>query len=134
MGSSVKLISSETMTDATTVSAKGLNHWPGPWPMKATGTNTATMAKVVAATARPISAVPSRAAVTRSLPRSMWRTMFSRTTMASSISTPIARLRPKRLMKFRLKPSSHTAMKAASTEVGSDSAVIRVLRQLFRNT
>jgi hypothetical protein len=30
--------------------------------MKATGTNTATMAKVVAATARPISAVPSRAA------------------------------------------------------------------------
>jgi hypothetical protein len=25
----------------------------------------------------------------------MWRTMFSRTTMASSISTPIARLRPK---------------------------------------
>jgi hypothetical protein len=38
-------------------------------------------------------------------------------------------------MKFRREAgSSHTAMKAASTEVGSDSAVISVLRQLFRNT
>lgn len=120
------------MTEATTVSAKGLNHWPGPLPTKATGTNTATMAKVVAATARPISAVPSRAAVTRSLPRSICRTMFSRTTMASSISTPIASDRPSRLMKFSEKPISHTAMKAASTEVGSDSAVISVERQLFR--
>ena len=31
-------------------------------PMKATGTNTAQIAKVVAITARPISSVPSRAA------------------------------------------------------------------------
>jgi hypothetical protein len=100
--------------------------------MKATGTNTATMAKVVAATARPISAVPSRAAVTRSLPRSMCRTIFSRTTMASSMSTPMASDRPSRLMKFSEKPISQTAMKAASTEVGRDSAVISVERQLFR--
>ena len=41
--------------------------------------------------------------------------------------------RPSRLMKFSEKPSSHTAMNAASTEVGSDSAVISVERQLFRN-
>ena len=32
-------------------------------PMKATGVNTAQIAKVVAITARPISSVPSRAAV-----------------------------------------------------------------------
>ena len=39
--------------------------------MNATGTNTATMENVVAVTARPISAVPLRAAVMRSSPRSM---------------------------------------------------------------
>ena len=58
MGSSVKLMNRLTITDATTVSAKGRNHSPDTPGMKATGTNTATIEKVVAATARPISAVP----------------------------------------------------------------------------
>ena len=53
-----------TSTEAATVSAKGRNHSPAPPPMKATGTNTAMIENVVAATARPISAVPLRAAVT----------------------------------------------------------------------
>ena len=100
--------------------------------MKATGTNTAMMENVVAVTARPISAVPLRAAVTRSSPRSMCRTMFSRTTMASSISTPMASDRPSSVMKFSVKPHSHTAMKAAMAEVGSDRPVISVERQEFR--
>ena len=59
--------------------------------------------------------------------------MFSRTTIASSISTPIASDSPSRLMKLSEKPHSQTAMKAAMTEVGSDSAVISVERQEFRN-
>ena len=123
-----------TSTEATTVRPKGRNHSPEMPGMKATGTKTATMEKVVAATAMPISEVPFSAALTRSAPRSIWRTMFSRTTMASSISTPMASERPSRLMKFSVKPHSHTAMKAASTEVGSDRAVISVERQEFRKT
>ncbi len=87
----------------------------------------------MAVTARPISAVPARAAVTRSAPRSMWRTMFSRTTMASSISTPMASDRPSSVMKLSVKPQAHTAMKAAMTEVGSDSAVMSVERHELRN-
>ena len=134
MGSSVKLMNRLTSTDATTVTPKGRNHSPDTPGMKATGTNTATIENVVAATARPISAVPLRAAVMRSAPRSMWRTMFSRTTMASSISTPMARLRPSRLMKLSVKPHSQTAMKAAITDVGRLSAVISVERQEFRKT
>ena len=121
-----------TSTDATTVTANGRNHSPAPPPMKATGTNTAMMENVVAVTARPISAVPLRAAVMRSSPRSMCRTMFSRTTMASSISTPIASDRPSSVMKFSVKPHSHTAMNAAIAEVGSDRPVISVERQEFR--
>ncbi len=122
-----------TSTEATTVTAKGRNHSPATPGMKATGTNTATMEKVVAATARPISAVPRSAAVRRSAPCSMWRTMFSRTTIASSMSTPMASDRPSRLMKLRVKPHSHTAMKAAMTEVGRLVAVMSVERQEFRN-
>ena len=50
------------------VSANGLNHCPATPYMKATGTNTATIEKVVAATASPISSVPSCAAVVVVLP------------------------------------------------------------------
>ena len=75
-------------------------------PMKATGANTATMAKVVAITARPISCVPSRAAVRWSLPMWTWRTMFSRTTMASSMSRPMHRLSAIMVMKFSVKPKA----------------------------
>ena len=45
------------------VSANGLNHWPARSPMNATGTKTTTIDSVVAATARPISSVPSCDAV-----------------------------------------------------------------------
>ena len=53
--------------------------------------------------------------------------------MASSISTPMARLRPSKLMKFSEKPASHTAMNEASTLVGRLSAVMTVLRHEFKN-
>jgi hypothetical protein len=47
--------------------------------------------------------------------------------------TPIARDRPSSVMKFSVKPHTQTAMKAAITEVGSDSAVMSVERHEFRN-
>ena len=74
-------------------------------PMKATGTNTAHSAKVVAITASPISSVPSRAAAWWSLPMWMWRTMFSRTTIASSISSPMHSHSAIIVMKFSVKPN-----------------------------
>ena len=74
--------------------------------MKATGTNTAQIAKVVAITARPISSVPSRAAVWWSSPMPTWRTMFSRTTIASSISRPMHRLSAIIVMKLSVKPKA----------------------------
>ena len=132
MGSSVNEIARLTSTEQLTVSAKGRNHSPDTPGMKATGMNTAMMENVVAATASPISAVPSRDAVRRSEPRCMWRTIFSRTTMASSISTPMASESPSRVIKFNVNPHSHTAMKAAMTDVGKLKAVISVERQEFR--
>ena len=102
-------------------------------PMNATGTNTAQMAKVVAITASPISLVPSLAAVWWSLPMARWRTMFSRTTMESSMSRPMHRLSAIMVMKFNVKPKAYTAMKLLITAIGRVSPVMMVLRQLCRN-
>ena len=101
--------------------------------MNAIGMKTATMEKVVAATARPISSVPSCDALKWSFPISMWRTMFSRTTIASSIRMPIASERPSSDMVLSVKPNAQTAMKLASTEIGRASPVITVERHEFRN-
>ena len=84
--------------------------------MKPTGTNTATIENVVAATARPISSVPSCEASTWSFPISTCRTMFSRTTIASSIRMPIASERPSSDIVLSVKPKAHTATNDASTD------------------
>src|SRR5437764_14304486 len=63
IGSSEKDTNSDTNTEQAMVSAKGLNHWPPTPGMNPIGMNTARIEKVVAATASPISSVPSRDAV-----------------------------------------------------------------------
>ena len=62
IGSSVKLTNSDTSTATATVRPNWKKNWPMMPFMKAIGTNTATIANVVAITASPISSVPSRAA------------------------------------------------------------------------
>jgi hypothetical protein len=52
--------------------------------------------------------------------------------MASSIRMPIASESPRRLMVLRVKPKAHTAMKLASTEMGSATPVMTVERQELR--
>ncbi len=101
--------------------------------MNAIGTNTATIANVVAMTARPISSVPSRAAVAWSLPIARWRTMFSRTTIASSIRRPMHSDSAISVRKLSVKPNAYSAMNVAITASGSVSPVMIVLRQLCRN-
>jgi hypothetical protein len=133
IGSSVKLTNRLTSTATTTVMPNGKKNLPTMPPMNATGTNTAQMAKVVAITARPISSVPSRAARTWSLPMPTWRTMFSRTTMASSISSPMHRLSAIMVMKFKVKPKACTAMNDEMTEIGKVSPVMMVERHECRN-
>ncbi len=133
IGSSENDTNSDTATDDAIVSANGLNHWPPMPGMKPIGTNTARIENVVAATARPISSVPSCAARKWSFPISTCRTMFSRTTMASSINMPMASESPSSDIVSSLKPSAHTAMKLASTEIGSATPVMTVDRHEFRN-
>ena len=62
IGSSVKLTNIEISTAATMVMPNSWKNLPMMPPMKPIGMNTATIEKVVASTARPISSVPSIAA------------------------------------------------------------------------
>ena len=58
--------------------------------------------------------------------------MFSRTTMASSISRPMHSDSAISVRKFSVKPNMYTAMKVAITEIGSVSPVMMVLRHECR--
>ncbi len=133
MGSSEKDTNSDTSTAHAIVSANGLNHCPANPLMKPTGTNTATIENVVAATATPISSVPSCAARKWSFPISMWRTMFSRTTIASSIRMPIASERPSSDIVLSVKPNIHSGTNDASALTGRARPVITVERHELRN-
>src|SRR5512139_2682882 len=97
------------------------------------GTNTAMMENVVARTARPISLVPSRAAFMWSWSFSRWRTMFSRTTMASSMSRPMASDNAIRVMTFKVMPSQFMAINDEMTDIGNVRPVMTVDRQEFKN-
>jgi hypothetical protein len=87
---------------------------------------------VVAITARPISAVASAAAFIAGLPISMWRWMFSMTTMASSIRMPIDSDSASTVIVLRVNPIAWMNAKVAITEIGRARALMNVARQLWR--
>src|SRR5439155_408607 len=62
-------------------------------PMKSTGMNAAASVSVIERMVKPISLAPARAASSRPWPSSMWRTMFSSITTASSTTKPTHRVR-----------------------------------------
>jgi hypothetical protein len=61
--------------------------------MKSTGRNTAASDSVIERMVNPISRAPLRAASIRLSPCSMWRTMFSSMTTASSTTKPTESVR-----------------------------------------
>ena len=83
---------SETKPDSSTatmmVTANSCSSRPRMPPMNSTGMNTATSEIVIDTTVKPISLEPSSVACRRDLPISMWRVMFSSTTIASSTTKP----------------------------------------------
>jgi hypothetical protein len=132
IGSRVNETNSETSTAKATVMPKAKKKRPMMPLMKATGMKTAMTEKVVASTASPISLVPSRAAVTWSSPCSRCRTMFSRTTIASSISSPMASDSAISVIMFKVMPANRITMNAEITEIGRVSPVMTVDRQELR--
>ena len=77
--------------DSTTANSR--NSLPTMPPMSKMGMNTAMSDRLMDTTVKPISRAPSSDACNAVLPRSMWRVMFSSTTMASSTTKPVATVR-----------------------------------------
>ena len=99
--------------------------------MKATGTKITTSDSVVAMTARPISAVASAAASFGVTPFSSTnRKMFSSTTIASSMTMPVASDSASIVMLFSVKPTIFMNVNVPMIEVGTASAAMSVTRRL----
>ena len=102
--------------------------------MNATGTKMTTSESVVAMTARPISAVASAAASLGVTPfSSTKRKMFSRTTIASSMTMPVASESASIVMLFSVKPNSFMNVKVPMIDVGIASAAMKVMRRFRMN-
>ena len=90
IGVVVSEMSSEIITAMHNVIANSRNIWPIVPPCSSKGMNTATSDRLMVSTVKPTSRAPSSAACRRGMPSSMWRAMFSSTTMASSTTKPVA--------------------------------------------
>ena len=86
----VSEIASEIKIATDKVTANSRNNRPTMPPMSKIGMNTAINDKLIDSTVKPTSRAPRSAARTGATPFSMWRDTFSRTTMASSTTKPVA--------------------------------------------
>src|SRR5215469_6795668 len=83
----------ETKMAAVMVTANSCSNRPRIPLMNSTGMNTAASESVIEMMVNPISLAPRYAASMAVSPDSMWRTMFSNMTMASSTTNPTDRVR-----------------------------------------
>jgi hypothetical protein len=101
--------------------------------MNRIGMNTAASDAVIVRIVKPISFDPFSAASSGRSPASMWRTMFSSITIASSTTKPIERMSAIIDRLFRLKCSTCMTANVPRIEKGSASAGISVADALWRN-
>ncbi|MNL66851.1 hypothetical protein D3C87_1913800 [compost metagenome] len=84
---------------------------------------------------KPISREPfSEASKALSPSSSMWRTMFSSMTMASSTTSPTERVRPSSEMLSIEKPKPYMAASVAMIEIGTATAGMKVAATRRRKT
>ena len=78
----------DTRIATVMITANSCSSRPMMPPMNSTGMKTAASERVIDTIVKPISLAPISAASRRLLPSSMWRTMFSSMTIASSTTKP----------------------------------------------
>ena len=84
----------ETRIATVTVTANSRNSRPTMPLISSSGMNTATSERLIETMVKPISPAPLSAASSGVRPASMWRTMFSSMTIASSTTKPTAIVEP----------------------------------------
>jgi hypothetical protein len=133
MGVSVRETKPETRIATPIVTANSWNSRPTMPPRKSTGMNTAVNDSVIDTMVKPISRAPSSAACIGRFPISMWRTMFSSITMASSTTNPTDSVSAISERLSRLYPNSHIAANVPTIDNGSARLGITVAERLRRN-
>ena len=101
--------------------------------MKKIGIKTATSETEIEIMVKLISRDPISAACNGVSPFSIWRTMFSSITMASSTTSPTASVIASSEILSRLYPKARIKATVANSEIGSDSAGMKVALALRRN-
>ena len=130
MGVNVKLTNMDMRMATVAVTPNSKSIRPVTLDRNETGKKTITKEMVVAKTASPISRVPSMAACLGSIPNSsMQRKTFSRTTIASSITTPTIKTNANIVMLFNVKPNARMNAKVAMIDAGMATDAINVERQ-----
>ncbi len=123
VSASNKLISKAKQT----VSPNSLKNCPVTPFKNPRGPNTAITHNVVAMTASLTSLVPSIAAFIGVFPYcSMWRKIFSRTTIASSMSSPTVKLKASKVMMLIVNPAAAIKINAPMSELGKARPVMIV--------
>ena len=129
---------SDTIADVTTamvrVSANSRNMRPTSPDMNNSGMNTAISDTVSEITVKPISLAPRSEACIAVSPFSMWRTMFSIITMASSTTNPVPIVSAISDRLSRLKPEKYMMPNEVISDSGSATPAISVARSERRNS
>ena len=133
IGVVVSEMTSDIKTAADSVTANSRNKRPTCPPMNSSGINTATSDRLIDNTVKPTSRAPSSAALKRSMPASMWRLVFSSTTIASSTTKPVATVSAIRLRLLSEKPSKYMTLKVPSSDTMVATAGMMVARTLRKN-
>ncbi len=100
--------------------------------MNSSGMNTAISDNVSEITVKPISRAPRKAASSALSPFSMWRTMFSIMTMASSTTKPVPIVSAISDRLSSEKPQNHITPKVAISDSGSATPAMMVARMVRR--
>ena len=133
VGVSVRATSAENMVDTATVTANCLYSWPVTPGMKPIGTNTAARISAIATTGPCTSSIALIVASRTLSPVLILCSTASTTTIASSTTMPMASTMPNSDRVLMVKPSSWKAAKVATSDTGTASIGISVVRQFCRN-
>ena len=134
IGVSVSDTIAEMTTAMVSVRANSRNMRPTSPVMNSSGMNTAISDRVSDMTVKPISLAPFRAACMGLSPFSMWRTMFSIMTMASSTTKPVPIVSAISERLSSEKPQNHMTPKVATSDTGSATPAMMVARMVRRNS
>ena len=126
IGTRVRAAVVDTIMMMDTIQPSCLNMMPAMPEIIVSGRNTHSIVRVEAMTEIPTSAVPWTAASLGFSPRSRCVVTFSRTTMASSTTMPMAMDRADIEMMFRVLPVAKRYISEARRAIGMDRTTIRV--------